>query len=114
MHVFERQGERLTLFCCFPILPNDPRARRMNYFLSIALALIFLISIVLALPFVVELTRYQDHYKPLIEHALNCTILLQACRPRSGRGSGASGRLRPLEGHHEAAPYTTTGERVSG
>ncbi|SLM47514.1 protein of unknown function [Nitrospira japonica] len=22
-HVFERQGERLTLFQCFPILPND-------------------------------------------------------------------------------------------
>ncbi len=42
----------------------------------------------LSLPFLVDLASYQDHYKPLIEEALNRKIQLQGIRltiwPRIG------------------------------
>jgi len=78
MHVFERQDERLTLFGCFSILPNDPRTGRMNILLSITLTLIFLTGIALALPFFVDLGQYQDHFKPVIEKVLNRKIQFES------------------------------------
>jgi AsmA protein len=49
---------------------------------------VFLLAVVLSLPFLIDLNRYQDRYRPLIEDALNRKITLQDIRltvwPRIG------------------------------
>jgi AsmA protein len=60
----------------------------MRAFLGIAIILVFLLAVVLSLPFLIDLNRYQDRYRPLIEEALNRKITLQDIRltvwPRIG------------------------------
>jgi len=52
------------------------------------IGLVVLVAVVLALPFLVDLNKYQDQYKPLIEEALNRKVQLQDIRltiwPRIG------------------------------
>jgi len=60
----------------------------MKILVGLLLVLALLIGGLLALPFLVDLASYQDHYKPLIEDALNRKIQLQGIRltmwPRIG------------------------------
>lgn len=60
----------------------------MKILLGIVLVLVLLIVLVLALPFLIDLNRYQDHYRPLIEEALDRKIALKDIRltiwPRLG------------------------------
>ena len=50
--------------------------------------LVLVVGIVLALPFLIDLNKYQDQYKPLIEDSLNRKIHIQNIRltiwPRLG------------------------------
>ena len=60
----------------------------MKIAIGLLVLIVLLIGGVLALPFLVDLGRYQDQYKPLIEEALNRKIQLQGIRltvwPRIG------------------------------
>lgn len=60
----------------------------MRFFFGIALILLLLLGVVLSLPFLIDLNRYQDRYRPLIEEALNRKITLEDIRltiwPRIG------------------------------
>lgn len=60
----------------------------MKMLIGLGMALVLIVGIVLALPFLVDLSRYQDQYKPAIEAALNRKIQLQEIRltvwPRLG------------------------------
>jgi len=54
--------------------------------------IILLLGVILSLPFLVDLNKYQDHYKPLIEEALNRKVQMQDIRltiwPRIGARVG--------------------------
>jgi uncharacterized protein involved in outer membrane biogenesis len=81
--------EHLTSTHRFPILGAGSGAiDRMKIVLGIAVLLLLLIGLLLSLPFLVDLTRFQDQYKPLIETALNRKIELHGIRltiwPRIG------------------------------
>lgn len=52
----------------------------MKLALALAAIVLTLIAVALLLPFVVDLNRYQDHYRPLIERALNRTIRIEDIR----------------------------------
>ncbi|HEX2056352.1 MAG TPA: AsmA family protein [Nitrospiraceae bacterium] len=60
----------------------------MRTFLGIAGFFLLLLAIGLALPFLIDLNKYQDRYRPLIEDALNRKVTLQDIRltiwPRIG------------------------------
>lgn len=60
----------------------------MKILIALFVVIALLLAGVLALPFLVDLASYQDHYKPLIENALNRKIELQGIRltiwPRIG------------------------------
>lgn len=60
----------------------------MKIAIGLLVLIVLLVGGVLALPFLVDLGRYQDQYKPLIEEALNRKIQLQGIRltvwPRIG------------------------------
>jgi AsmA protein len=60
----------------------------MKVLLGIGLAIVLIVGILVALPFLVDLSQYQDQYKPPIETALNRKIQLQGIRltlwPRIG------------------------------
>ena len=60
----------------------------MKIIVAILVLLLFLAGALLSLPFLIDLARYQDQYKPLIEDALNRKIKLQGIRltiwPRIG------------------------------
>lgn len=60
----------------------------MKILLGVVLVLVLLVVLVLALPFLIDLNKYQDHYRPLIEEALNRKIALKDIRltiwPRLG------------------------------
>ncbi len=60
----------------------------MKIVLGLALVLVLIIVLVLALPFLIDLNKYQDQYRPVIEEALNRKIQLQDIRltiwPRIG------------------------------
>ncbi|MEX5215943.1 MAG: AsmA family protein [Nitrospiraceae bacterium] len=60
----------------------------MKLFLGVVLGLVLLIVLVLALPFLIDLNKYQDQYRPLIEEALGRNISLKDIRltiwPRLG------------------------------
>jgi len=55
---------------------------------SLVIGFLLLVGVILALPFLIDLNRYQDRYKPLIEEALNRKVQLQDIRltiwPRLG------------------------------
>ncbi len=60
----------------------------MKVIIGLFLFLLLIVAVVLSLPFLVDLARYQDQYKPMIEGALNRKIQLQGIRltiwPRIG------------------------------
>lgn len=60
----------------------------MKWLLSLGLLLLFLIVVVLSLPFLIDLNKYQEQYRPLIEQALNRKVTLHDIRltvwPRIG------------------------------
>ena len=64
----------------------------MKIVVSLAIGLVLLVGVILALPFLIDLNRYQDQYKPLIEEALNRKVQLQDIRltiwPRLGARIG--------------------------
>ena len=43
----------------------------MKILIGIGVIILLLIILIVALPFLVNLNRYQDRYRPLIEEALN-------------------------------------------
>ncbi|MGQ0811419.1 MAG: AsmA family protein [Nitrospiraceae bacterium] len=60
----------------------------MKVLVGIGVVICLVVAVVLALPFLIDLNRYQDQYRPLIEDALNRKIVLQDIRltiwPRIG------------------------------
>lgn len=60
----------------------------MKILLGLGVLAVLLVATILALPFLIDLNRYQDQYKPLIEEALNRKIALNDIRltlwPRIG------------------------------
>ncbi|MDH5740054.1 MAG: AsmA family protein [Nitrospira sp.] len=60
----------------------------MKILLGLLVLVVLLVGLVLSLPFLVDLNKYQDQYKPLIEDALNRKVQLQDIRltiwPRIG------------------------------
>ena len=60
----------------------------MKILIGLLVVIVMLVGLVLALPFLVDLNKYQDQYKPHIEEALNRKIQLQDIRltiwPRIG------------------------------
>ena len=60
----------------------------MKIVIGILLVVVAVVGVILALPFLIDLNKYQDQYKPLIEDALNRKIQLQDIRltmwPRIG------------------------------
>jgi AsmA protein len=60
----------------------------MKILVGIGIALILIIAVVLSLPFLIDLNKYQDQYKPPIEETLNRKVQLQDIRltiwPRIG------------------------------
>ena len=77
----------LTLFLRVSIL-RGYAVVRMKVLLGLGLFFLFLLAVALSLPFLVDLNKYQDRYRPLIEEALNRRITLQDIRltiwPRIG------------------------------
>ena len=92
---------------CSPLLSRDSlthvdRGRALSYILTEArmevslmkivigllLVVVLVVGVILALPFLIDLNKYQDQYKPLIEDALNRKVQLQGIRltiwPRIG------------------------------
>ncbi len=64
----------------------------MKIVVGLGVLILLLIGLILALPFVIDLNKYQDHYRPLIEEALNRKVTLQDIRltiwPRIGARVG--------------------------
>jgi AsmA protein len=60
----------------------------MKIAIGLLVLVVLLVGVVLALPFLIDLNKYQDQYKPLIEDALNRKVQLQDIRltiwPRIG------------------------------
>ena len=60
----------------------------MKIVIGLLIVLVLVVGGILALPFLIDLNRYQDQYKPLIEDALNRKVQLQDIRltiwPRIG------------------------------
>ena len=60
----------------------------MKIVIGLSIILVLVVGSILALPFLIDLNRYQDQYKPLIEDALNRKVQLQDIRltiwPRIG------------------------------
>lgn len=60
----------------------------MKIVIGLLIVVVVVVGIILALPFLIDLNKYQDQYKPLIEDALNRRVQLQDIRltmwPRIG------------------------------
>lgn len=60
----------------------------MKIAVGLLIGLVLLVVVILSLPFLIDLNKYQDQYKPLIEEALNRKVRLQDIRltiwPRIG------------------------------
>ena len=60
----------------------------MKIAIGLVIVMVLVVGCILALPFLINLNKYQDQYKPLIEDALNRKIQLQDIRltiwPRIG------------------------------
>jgi AsmA protein len=67
---------------------NHPEANDMKIAIGLLALIVLLVGGVLALPFLVDLSKYQEQYRPLIEEALNRKVQLQDIRltvwPRIG------------------------------
>ncbi len=64
----------------------------MKVLVGIGIVILLLMILIIALPFLIDLNRYQDRYRPLIEEALNRKVQLQDIRltvwPRIGARVG--------------------------
>lgn len=64
----------------------------MKILVGIGVVILLLIVLIVALPFLIDLNKYQDRYRPLIEEALNRKVELQDIRltiwPRIGARVG--------------------------
>jgi len=60
----------------------------MKIVAGVLAVVVLIVGLVLSLPFLIDLNKYQDQYKPLIEEALNRKVQLQDIRltvwPRIG------------------------------
>lgn len=60
----------------------------MKIVIGLLIVVVLLVGVILSLPFLIDLNKYQDQYKPLIEDALNRKVQLQDIRltiwPRIG------------------------------
>ena len=60
----------------------------MKIVIGLLIVVALVVGVILALPFLIDLNKYQDQYKPLIEDALNRKVQLQDIRltiwPRFG------------------------------
>ena len=60
----------------------------MKIIMTLLIAVVLVVGVIIALPFLIDLNKYQDHYKPLIEGALNRKVQLRDIRltiwPRIG------------------------------
>ena len=60
----------------------------MKIVIGLLIAVVVAVGVILALPFLIDLNKYQNYYKPLIEEALNRKVQLQDIRltmwPRIG------------------------------
>ena len=60
----------------------------MKILIGLSILVLFLVVAILSLPFIIDLNKYQDQYKPPIEEALNRKVQLQDIRltiwPRIG------------------------------
>jgi AsmA protein len=60
----------------------------MKIMMGLLVVVVFVVGLILSLPFLIDLNKYQDQYKPLIEDALNRKVQLQDIRlaiwPRIG------------------------------
>ena len=61
----------------------------MKILIGLLVLVVLLVGVVLALPFLIDLNKYQDQYKPLIEDALNRKVQLQDIRLTIWPGIGA-------------------------
>src|SRR5512143_477013 len=52
----------------------------MKIVIGLVVVVVLLVGGILSLPFLIDLNKYQDQYKPLIEEALNRKIQLQDIR----------------------------------
>jgi AsmA protein len=52
----------------------------MKIVIGVLLVVVLVVGGILALPFLIDLNKYQDQYKPLIEDALNRKVQLQDIR----------------------------------
>jgi AsmA protein len=79
---------RLTRRESIYILTFHLEAIEMKILIGLLVLVVLLVGLVLALPFLIDLNKYQDQYKPLIEDALNRKVQLQDIRltvwPRIG------------------------------
>ena len=81
----------------------------MKIVIGVLIAVVVLVGVILALPFLIDLNKYQDQYKPLIEDALNRKVQLQDIRltiwPRIGaRVAGFAVQDDPAFG---SSPFTS-------
>jgi AsmA protein len=88
---------------------NSRGAVAMKILIGLGILVIFLLAAILSLPFIIDLNKYQNHYKPLIEEALNRKVQLQDIRltiwPRIGaRVAGFAVLDDPAFG---ATPFTS-------
>ena len=64
----------------------------MKILVGIGVVILLLLILIIALPFLIDLNKYQDRYRPLIEEALNRNVELQDIRltiwPRIGARIG--------------------------
>jgi AsmA protein len=81
----------------------------MKFAIGLLIVVVAVVGIILALPFLIDLNKYQDQYKPLIEDALNRKVQLQDIRltiwPRIGaRVAGVTVLDDPAFG---SSPFTS-------
>ena len=69
----------------------------MKILIGLGVLVVLLVAAILSLPFLIDLNKYQDQYKPLIEEALNRKV----AAPRYPPDDLAADR-RPCGGFHGA------------
>lgn len=84
----------------------------MKIAVAIGVIVVLLLALILSLPFLIDLNKYQDQYKPLIEDALNRKVQLQDIRlsiwPRIGaRVAGFAVLDDPAFGSSQFASLTS-------
>ena len=88
---------------------NSRGGMAMKIFIGLGVLVIIVVAAIFSLPFLVDLNKYQDQYKPLLEEALNRKVQLQDIRltiwPRIGaRVTGFAVLDDPAFG---ATPFTS-------